>query len=151
MSTKKKCVCKCGEPESTKRYFTAVVDVIARFGTVNEMPTVEPHIRRYFNEGFVDSPERALALAVDVDNVRFKYPLAKLMENVKFEPEESEYVIHQYFTTNGNVPTNEQMKKFLEGEYAFDHCEFRIQVLETTLVTEDLRKRAVEKIKFRGQ
>ena len=124
-------------------YFGAVIDVESRYGTMDEIAAGDNVSNiRYFNDKFVDSPEKALAVACDLDNIRHRYvgAIRNVMENVKFDRENSEYVLTVWRTSNYNAPTEKQWTRFKNAEPGFRFYReiYRIQVYETTLVHKNL-------------
>lgn len=122
--------------KKANRYFGAVIDIKSAFGTRDEIAAgTETCEERYFNERFVDSPEKALAVAADVFNQRHQISMDEIMNDVRYDEENNEYVIRVFMTSNLNRPTAKQMKRWLNGEPGFRlyDDEYRIQVYETTL------------------
>ncbi len=126
------------------RYFGAVIDVKSFFGTRNEIAVAstgnESCEYRYFNDKFVDTPQKALAVACDIFNKRHSIPMDEIMKGVHYDAENNEYVIHVMLTSNQNKPTERQMERWLNGEPGFRLYdeEYRIQVYETTLTKGNL-------------
>jgi len=131
-----------GSVDSTPHYFGAVIDITSVCGTFSEIATgeMEPDEFRYFNDKFVDTPEKALAVACDVYNKRHSEPIADLMNDIEFDEASGEYRFVRFFTTNGHRPTEKQMKRWLGGdpEFRLYREEFAIQVYETDLVYDNL-------------
>jgi len=129
--------------ENEPRYFGAVIDIESRYGTMDEIAAGDNVSNiRYFNDKFVDSPEKALAVACDLDNIRHRYvgAIRNVMENVKFDRENSEYVLTVWRTSNYNAPTERQWMRFKNAEPGFRFYReiYRIQVYETNLVHKNL-------------
>ena len=123
------------------RYFGAVIDVNSKFGTREEMTDKScTNTYRYFNVKFVDTPQKALAVACDIFSKRHSIPMNEIMKDVRYDKENNEYIIHTMLTTNDNKPTERQMERWLSGEPGFRlyDDEFRIQIYETTLVQGNL-------------
>ena len=125
------------------RYFGAVIDVESSYGTMEEIANnVDVENYRYFNEKFVDTPEKALAVACDIHNVRHKQPYAMedIMAEVKYDPIENEYVFTTWETRDYHRPTEKQWNRFHNGDPNFRLLRliYRIQVYETHLVPRNL-------------
>ena len=123
--------------KKANRYFGAVIDLKSAFGTRDEIAAgvgVMPE-ERYFNDKFVDTPQKALAVAADLFNERHQVSMDEIMKDVRYDEENNEYVIRVFMTSNLNRPTEKQMKRWLNGEPGFRlyDDEYRIQVYETTL------------------
>lgn len=125
------------------RYFSAVIDLEDTYGTFNEIKKHKDVMEeRYFNNKFVDTPEKALAVACDVLNQRnhSDVTMEDIMKDVTFDAETNEYVIVKMFTSNYNVPTEHQMDRFVNKEpgFRFHKVIYKIQVFETKLITDNL-------------
>ena len=126
---------------SGKNYYGAVIDLRSNFGTREEISRNENVIEdRYFNEKFVDSPEKALAVAADVFNKRHKVSMDEIMKKVTYDKKNNEYVVHCFSTTNLHAPTERQMERWMNGEPDFRLYEdtYYIQIYKTELVPENL-------------
>lgn len=134
-----------------KRFFSAVIDVKESYGTLKEIEkNKDVSFDRYFNNKFVDSPEKALAVACDVLNQRnHNVSMNDIMESVTFDQETSEYTVSKLFTDKYNPPTEKQLKRFFnkEKDFRLIQCEYKIQVFETQLITNNLIEKA-KKLKF---
>lgn len=129
--------CKCKNNVETikrNRFFSAVCDVIERSGRVGE-EMIETGSYRYFNEKFVDTPEKALLLAFDSENIRWKVDPSEIMNGVTYDPETKEYVRKTILTRDGHVPNEKQKEKILAGIYEYIILEEYVQVFESNLVT----------------
>lgn len=129
--------CKCKnnvETNKKNRFFSAVCDVIERYGRVGE-EMIETGSYRYFNEKFVDTPEKALLLAFDSENVRWKVDPSEIMKGVIYDPETKEYVRKTILTRDGHIPNEKQKEKILAGIYEYIILEEYVQVFESNLVT----------------
>ena len=134
----------------SKKYFSAVIDVKTEFGTRREIArqdNPEVYFDRYFNNKFVDSPEKALAVACDVLNQRnHGVSMTDIMEKVTFDNKTSEYTVIKYFTDNQHIAKESQIHRFFqhEPEFRLFRVEYKIQVFETMLVTDNLINKASE-------
>ena len=129
--------------DETPRFFGAVIDVESRYGTMEEIGKgTDVQNIRYFNNKFVDTPEKALAVACDVDSLRHKYPFAMhdVMKEVEYDKENNEYVMTVWNTRDYHTPTPKQWKRFRNGEAEFRLIRdtYRIQIYETSLVKRNL-------------
>lgn len=101
---------------------------------------------RYFNDKFVDTPEKALLFAFDSENERWKIDPEKILKDVKYDPNAKEYVRKTILTTNGHTPTAKQMEKILNGTYEYILLIEYVQVFETNLIaTEGLVAKSIKK------
>jgi len=114
-------------------YYMAVVDVTESRGKMGE-EMVEQDTFRYFNEKFVESPEKALFLACDSYNRRWHDPATDIMENVVYDPKTQEFVRRTILTIDGHKPNPKQMEKIMNGTYEYILFVERIQVFQTVLI-----------------
>ena len=130
------------------KYFGAVIDLENHYGTEREISknrfrTIK---ERYFNNKFVDTPEKALAVACDVLNKRNhgKMSMREIMNNVTYNSDTNEYVITLLLTNNWHKPTLKQMERYNNNEsgFRFNLNTYRIQIYETTIITENLIEKA---------
>lgn len=131
------------------RYFMAVSDCKTFRGRMGSEEQLEEEYR-IFNQKFVDSPEKALFLMCDMDNKRWKFNVTPedIMKDVKYCPETNEYIRTSILTTGFNPPLPHHMEKIMAGEYEYIRFEERIQVFETSLVSDtDMVRKAIKQWK----
>ena len=68
------------------------------------------------------------------------------MKDVTFDTKTSEYTVIKYFTDNQHIAKPSQIKRFFENEPEFRlfRVEYKIQVFEIVLVTDNLINKASE-------
>ena len=128
--------CKCQKNTGMldkKRYFSAVIDVTTKLCKQGEDPILDESYR-YFNEKFVDSPEKALLFAFDTEREAWKVDPAEILKDVIFDPKENEYVRRTILTRDGHIPNKKQKEKIYNGTYEYILMEEFVQVFETNLV-----------------
>lgn len=116
-----------------KRYFSAVTDVIEKSCKTGEEPVILDTYR-YFNDKFVDTPEKALLFAFDNSRKAWKVDPAEILADVKYDPENEEYVRRTILTRDGHKPNEKQKAKILDGTYEFILVEEYVQVFETNIM-----------------
>ena len=137
----KECNAGCCRSCESSGFYTGVMDIEVRSGTIGEMDLIGEY--RVFNDKFVDSPELALIVAFDEDNKRWDIPAHKIMENVTYDSEKMEWKRTFFETTKGHAPTEKQWKKFEKGEYILHMITEYVQIMETNLIgSEDMVDRA---------
>lgn len=133
--------CGCGkhkekENANMPKFFLAVCDVTEKFGRLNEeMEICDTY--RYFNDKFVDSPETALLIMFDDENLRWKADPAVVMNGVYYSEETGEYIRVTTLTRDRHLPNFNQLNKIMSGEYECIRIEERVQVFQTNLISCD--------------
>jgi hypothetical protein len=128
--------CKCQKNTGKldkKRYFSAVIDVTTKLCKQGEDPILDESYR-YFNQKFVDSPEKALLFAFDSEREAWKTDPAEILKDVVFDPKENEYIRRTILTRDGHIPNEKQKEKIYNGTYEYILMEEFVQVFETNLV-----------------
>jgi hypothetical protein len=136
--------CECGHCKHDRKdekgclskapgFYMAVCDVVEQICKIGG-ESCETETFRYFNEKFVDSPEKALLFAFDTTNERWKIDPKEILEGVTYDPENNEYIRKTILTRDGHTPTEKQMKKILDGTYEYILLTEYVQVFETNLV-----------------
>jgi hypothetical protein len=123
----------------------AVIDVVEKRCKISGDAEVVSSTR-FFNEKFVDTPEKALLFAFDEFHDAWRKDPAEIMKNVVYDAEEKEYVRRTILTRDGHTPTEKQMAKILNGTYEYILIEEFVQVFSTDLIYgENLINSSVEK------
>ena len=125
--------CNCHDKRKAPGYYMAVCDVVETYCKIGD-ECYESDSYRYFNEKFVDSPEKALLFAFDNENLRWKVDPSEILKNVYYDPDTKEYIRKTVLTRDGHIPTDKQLEKILNGTYEYILLTEYVQVFETNLI-----------------
>lgn len=121
-----------GKRDLLNRYYTAVMDVEMKSGTVDNMEIVQKV--RVFNNKFVNSPELALLIAFDEYDERWKVHPSEIMHDIVYDEENKEWKRTFLETTKGHLASEKQIEKWQKGEYVLNLITEYVQVMETVLI-----------------
>lgn len=129
-------------------FYIGVCDIEYFEGTKDHLHEARP-VDRYFGDKFVDSPETALLNILDevCEPCKSRWKLTKEefekhFTDFTYNPETNEYCGVFYYTDNGHIPSEYQMKKFEENEYTFQVEKIYIQILKTDLIKDNFLEKA---------